>query len=158
MKKGDLEMVENDRNIFNWAVLILFGVFLLIGITFYVSLNIVKSGELSNGASTGNVALGPGERSNFDFGVGKILFSLAFAALMTGFLLWTKSMVTKNAYLGTIIGVIVVVILGYAFYLQYRGTYSTIFMGVTGAVVLAYLGMNFFKYKKEDKYTEEEFD
>ena len=158
MKKEDLARGKSEEKFLNLGVIILFSAFLLIGIVFYVSLSIVKSGEISNGASTGNVALGPGEGSNFDFGIGEIMFAIAFAALMTGFLLWSKSIIVKNAYLGAIIGILGAVIFGYGFYLQYRGLYSTIFMGITGVVVLAYLGMNFFKYKKEDKYEEEEFD
>ena len=157
MKKEALVKEESEKKIFNWAGVILFGVFLLIGIIFYASLSIVKSGDLANGGSTGNVALSPGE-GNFDFGVGEILFALAFAGLMTGFLIWTKSVIAKNAYLGIIIGIAGAVIFGYGFYLQYRGFYSTIFMIVTGAVILGYLGMNFFKYLKEDKFDAEEFE
>lgn len=147
---------ENREEIFNWAGVILFGIFLLIGIVFYASLSIVKSGEIS-GTGTGNVALGPGE-GNFDFGIGEILFALAFAGLMTGFSIWTKSVIAKNAYLGTIIGIVGAAVFGYGFYLRYRGFYSTLFMAVTGIVILGYLGMNFFKYKKEDKFDAEEFE
>ena len=152
MKK---EVKEESDGLFNKYTLILFGIFLLIGIMFYISLSIVKSG---NGASAGTagVVLSPEEKSEFSFGIKEIIFALSFAFLMTGFLIWTRSIIIKNAYLGGIIGIICSGVLGYAFYLRYRGLYSLVFMIITGAVVISYLGKNFIKYKKENYVGEEE--
>jgi len=156
--KKEVRKVENK--VFNKTGIILFGIFLLIGIAFFVSLSMVKSGV---GSGTGGVVnAGPFSvnlsptNSEFDFKLGEIIFAIVFAFLMSGFLLWTKSMISKNAYLGTIIGLIGAGIIGYAFSLKYRGLYSTIFMISTGAVVLAYLGMSFYKYKNVDEEEEEE--
>ena len=155
--KKEVRKVENK--VFNKTGIILFGIFLLIGIAFFVSLSMVKSGV---GSGTGGVVnAGPFSvnlsptNSEFDLKLGEIIFAIVFAFLMSGFLLWTKSMISKNAYLGTIIGLIGAGIMGYAFSLRYRGFYSTIFMVATGAVVLVYLGMSFYKYKNVDEEEEE---
>lgn len=156
--KKEVKAVENK--VFNKAGITLFVIFLLIGIVFFVSLSIVKSGGSSGTGgvvNTGpfNINLSP-TNSEFDFRFGEIIFAIVFAFLMSGFLLWTKSMISKNAYLGTIIGLIGAGIIGYAFSLKYRGFYSTIFMVATGAVVLVYLGMSFYKYKNVNEEEEEE--
>jgi threonine/homoserine/homoserine lactone efflux protein len=76
---------------------------------------------------------------------------------MSGFLIWVKSVIEKNAYLGVIIGFITTVILCYAFSLRYRGPYSIMFMTVVGFIVLVFLGVNFWKFKKnEDKDDDED--
>lgn len=154
MKKGVLKREESDEKLLDRGVIILFVVFLVIGIVFYVSLSIIKSGDSRSG--TGGAVLTEGEKGKFSFGIEEILFSLVFAFLMVGFLLWTKSISIKNAYLGSCIGLLGLGILAYAFYLRYRGPYSNVFMIATGLVVVVYLGINFFKYKKGDN--KEEFD
>ena len=123
---------------------ILFGIFLAIAIMFFVSLSIVNPKPLSG---TGQVVFSPDEGKNFNFGIVEILSSVAFAFFMTGFLLWIKSIMKKNEYLGAIIGVLIAFVLGYAFSLRYRGYYSTGFVSAAGAVVFVYLSMNFFRYK-----------
>lgn len=153
MKKEAIK--EDSENVLGFSEIVLFGVFLIIGVVFFVLLSRVDPAIFTG---TGNVVLSPGEDSNFDFGVGEILFSLAFAFLMTGFLLWTKSMSIKNAYLGTSIGILGGVIVGYGFSLKYQGFYSTLFTITTALFVVGYLGMNFLKYRKDDKYIENEFD
>lgn len=154
MKKEVLKGEERDEKLLDRSVIILFVVFLVIGIVFYVSLSIIKSGDSRSG--TGGAVLIEGEKGKFSFGIEEILFSLVFAFLMVGFLLWTKSISIKNSYLGGCIGLLGLGILVYAFYLRYRGPYSSVFMITTGLVVVVYLVMNFLKYKKgEDK---EQFD
>ncbi len=146
MKRNDLKRRGDDK-FFNLSAIVLFGIFLIIGIVFYVSLNIVKSGD-KLGSTSRVVTLSPDEKGkNFNFGIEEIIYSVVFALFMSGFLFWAKSIMTKNTFLGIVIGIIGSAIIGYAFYLQYWGPYTAGFMLATGLVVLAYLGMNFFKYK-----------
>ena len=149
------EKKEEEFKLFNWTAMILFGAFLLIGIVFYVSLSIVKSGEKPTSAN-GVVTLSPGEITDFSFGIKEIIFSIVFAFLMAGFLLWIKSIIKKNSYLGIIIGIIGTVILGYAFSLRYRGFYSSWFMVIAGLIVLIFLGINFWKFKKTKNNDDDE--
>ena len=142
MKKGEEEIRPR-----RFSCAILFGAFLLIGIVFFVSLSVVKSGETGS-TGTGRVALSP-DNQDFNFGFGEIVFALSFAFVMTWLLVWVKSITRKNPYLGLFIGIISLVILGYGFSLRYRGFYSTIFMIVTGLLIMGYVGVNFFKYSKE---------
>ncbi len=139
---------EGKERLFGVSTLILFGTFLIIGIVFYVSLSIIKS-EQDISVTNGAVALSP-ESENFKFGLEETIFALVFGLFMTGFLLWTKSAIKKNAYLGATIGIVSSIMIGYAFYLRYKGPYSTGFMIITSLVILVYIGMNFFRYRKED--------
>ena len=139
---------EGKERLLSISTLILFGTFLLIGIVFYVSLSIVKSGQ-DIGVTNGAVALSPGSE-NFKFGLEETIFALVFGLFITGFLLWIKSAIKKNIYLGATMGIIGSIMIGYAFYLKYKGSYSTGFMVVTSLVILVYIGMNFFRYRKED--------
>ena len=155
MKKEAVKKEESKEKLFGLNAVILFGIFLIMGIVFYVSLNIVKSGN-NLGTTSGGVALSPETKNNFGFGLEEIIFSVVFGLFMTGFLLWIKSTIIKNAYLGVIMGISGSVILGYAFYLKYKGHYSTGFMIAAGFVIIVYLGMNFYRYRKEDYGKEEE--
>ena len=141
------EKEEANYKFFNLSAIVLFGIFLIIGIVFYVSLNVVKSGDKLDGTS-GVVTLSPdGGDRDFNFGIEEIIYSVVFALFMSGFLFWTKSIMAKNPFLGMEIGIIGSVVIGYGFYLQYWGPYTAGFMFATGLVVLAYLGMNYFRYK-----------
>ena len=148
-------MKKEESKLFNWTGIILFGTFLLIGIIFYVSLSIVKSGENPTSAN-GVVTLSPEEVGDFNFGIKEIIFAIVFALLMSGFLLWIKSIIQKNAYLGVIIGLITCVVLIYAFFLRYRGPYSTGFMAIVGLIVLTFLGMNFWKFRNQKENDDED--
>lgn len=147
MKREASENEEVGEKLFGWSSLILAGIFLIIGVVFYVSLGIIKSGSVI-GLGNGAIALSPEEGKNFGFGFEELIFAIVFGLFMTGFLLWIKSIIVKNAYLGTIIGIVGSIIIGYGFYLRYRGPYSTGFMTATALAVLIYIGMNFFRYKK----------
>ncbi len=155
MKKEAIKKEDVKEKLFGVSAAILFGIFLVIGIVFYVSLSIVKSGDKIVSTS-GGVALSPNDKKDFSFGLEEIIFAIVFALFIVGFLIWTKSIVTRNAYLGAGIGLIGSVILGYAFYLRYKGPYSTGFMIITGLIVLTYIGMNFFKHKKDDVEEDED--
>lgn len=150
MKRDEISKIkENREKIFGLSSLILFGIFLVIGIVFYVSLSTVKSGQ-NIGPGNGAVALSPENEKDFNFGLQEIIFSVVFGLFMTGFLLWTKAIIIKNLYLGVIIGITGSTIIGYAFYLKYRGPYSTGFMVVASLVILVYIVMNFFRYKRQE--------
>ena len=153
MKKEAGGNEEINEKLFGWSSLILAGVFLIIGIVFYVSLGIIKSGSVI-GLGNGAIALSPDGGNDFSFGFEELMFAIVFGLFMTGFLLWVKSMIVKNSYLGTIIGIVGSIIIGYGFYLRYKGPYSTGFMTATALVILIYIGMNFFRYKKQEVYDE----
>lgn len=153
MKKERAKETEEEEGIINWGGAFLFGIFLVIGVVFYVTLGMVKGGnELVS--PSGEVTLGD-QAEGYSFGWKEILFSIAFAFLMTGFLLWTKSTMTKNTYLGAAIGLIGLGIVGYGFSLRYRGPYSTGFMVAAALVTLVYLGMHFFRYFRMNKIDED---
>lgn len=139
MKKEEGQAIR-----FYFENFILFGIFFIIAIIFFASLNIVNPPLLDE---TGKVILSREGKDNFNLGIVEILISIAFAFLTTGFLLWIKSIMRKNEYLGAIIGALITFVFGYAFSLRYRGYYSTGFIIVVGAVVFVYLCMNFFRYK-----------
>lgn len=120
--------------------LILFGIFLVIAVAFFVLLA-NKKPDIAK------------------FGLSEIFYSLIFAFLMTSFLLWTKSMSIKQAHLGFGTGIAGLIILEYGFWLsKFKGPYSTAFMSLGGIIVLGYLAWNFWKFRKEDRYAEEEYD
>ena len=152
--KKDVEEGESKERFFNKELFILFGIFLVVGIVFFASLGALDPPVFS---ATGEVLFSPGE-SDFSFGISEILFSVVFAIFITGFLIWIKSVSIKNVYLGTAIGLIGMAVLGYAFFLRFRGPYSTGFMIVTGLIMLFYLIKNFWKFRKFDRYIEGEFD
>ena len=149
MKKKVDGNEEINEKLFGWNVVILFGIFLIIGIVFYVSLSIVKNGG-NLGSTSGGVTLSPDEKKDFSLNVKEILFAFAFAALMTGFLMWINSLMMKNPYMGFGAGIIEAGIIEYGFSLNYKGFYSTIFMIIGGLIVLIFLGNSFIKYKNED--------
>ncbi len=134
MKREDIAVKFHK---YEWLALLL--IFLFVGLLFFILMNVKKP----------DIA---------DFGISEILFSIAFAVFMTGFLLWAKAVSLSNPYLGFVIGLVGTGVLAYAFSLKYRGFYSTIFIIVTGLIVLVYLGINFFKYRKDERYIEGEFD
>src|SRR3989344_2013975 len=96
------EDVEESK-LFTKVNISLFSVLLIVGLVFYVSLGIVKSGQ-TNTIGTGGAAFSPNEKQDFNFGLEEIIYSLVFAFLMAGFLIWVKSLIGKNAYLGVILG------------------------------------------------------
>jgi|SRR3989344_2874961 len=147
------EDVEESK-LFTKVNISLFSVLLIVGLVFYVSLGIVKSGQ-TNTIGTGGVAFSPNEKQDFNFGLEEIIYSLVFAFLMAGFLIWVKSLIGKNAYLGVILGIVGTGMFGYGFSKRYWGTYSLIFLSVTGLIILSYLGFSFWKDKKEYEEDEE---
>ena len=135
MKKRDKEGSE-PRKIDFWA-LMLFVILLLIAIVFLVML----------GSFTGE-----------GFGFFEILYAVVFAVFVTALLVWCKSIMLRNPYLGASMGVLSVIALGYGFSTQFVGPKSIAFMIITTIIILVYLGFYFFKYKDKEKMIPDEFD
>ena len=134
------KVVEKEESplafIFNRATFILLLIFLIIPIAFFI---------LS--ASQGKTS----------FGLGEIVFSIVFSFLVTTFLLWIKSRMFVNPYLGAIIGLVALAALEYSLFLVYEGTYTTIFATATALIVLIYIGIIFFKALKVRRFSEEDY-
>ena len=101
------------------------------------------------------VMVGGPEFTGVGFGFGEILLALAFAVFVAGFLIWCKRLILRNPYLGASIGILGVVALGYGFSLRYAGPRSLVFMFLTGAIALAYLGFYFFRYMGREKVVDD---
>lgn len=76
------------------------------------------------------------------FGLAEIGFSIAFSVLVASFLLWTRALSMKNAYLGAIIGLVALGAFEYSLFFKYKGPYTTTFSIITALVVIVYLGIN----------------
>ena len=85
------------------------------------------------------------------FGFQEILFSVFFALVVTAFLVWVKSMIEKNAYLGFIIGLLALISFEYSLFFRYSGPYTSVFATIAGVAVLAYLTLHFFKNRKQEQ-------
>ena len=134
MKK---EIVKANPLISKTFIVVLFATFTVISLVFFILKNSV---------------IGAG------FGYVEILFSLAFGIFITGFLLWCRSIMLRNPYLGLIIGIAGIIALIYGFRLQYTGPYSIGFLVLTSLIGIVYLGYNFLKYKDKEKFIPDEFD
>ena len=131
------EIIGKNPIISKTIVLVLFVTFAVISLVFFVLKNSV---------------VGAG------FGYVEILFSLAFGAFITGFLLWCRSVILRNPYLGLIIGIAGIIAMIYGFRLKYTGSYSIGFLVLTSLIGIVYLGFNFLKYKDKEKLIPDEFD
>ena len=134
-KMAKRKVKDSKKKIINSESIILFFIFLTVAIIFYVSLSNARS----------DIA---------GFSIVEIIFSIIFAVFVTGILVWTKNIIMINPYLGSVCGIIAILILEYGFYLRYQGRYSTIFMFVAAIVALIFLGRNFFKYRKSGNINE----
>ena len=130
------------------STIILLIIMFIIPITFFYLLSIKT------------VQLSPGEENPYSFGFPEILFSIAFAFIATAFLLWVKSFMKTSTYLGLIIGLIVLGLFSYSVFFKFKGPYTTTFVIITSLIVLAYLGIYFFRYRKPESKIkfEEDFD
>lgn len=135
MKKRAREDIQPRR--IDVLAVVLFVVLLLIAIVFFVML----------GSFTGE-----------GFGFFEILFALTFAVFVSALLIWCKSIMLRNPYLGASIGVLSVIALGYGFLTQFTGPKSITFMVITSIIILVYLGFYFFRYKDKEKMIPDEFD
>jgi len=131
------EIIGKNSIISKTIVLILFVTFMVISLVFFVLKNSV---------------VGAG------FGYVEVLFSIAFGVFITGFLLWCRSVILRNPYLGLIIGIAGIIAMIYGFRLKYTGSYSIGFLVLTSLIGIVYLGFNFLKYKDKEKFILNEFD
>lgn len=116
---------SNEIKIFDWLDGILAAVILVLSLAFYLLLN---------------------AKTSSGFGFSEIVFSFMIAIFASLFLVWNKSLMIKNHYLGIIMGIVALVISIYAIYFRYHGPYTLTFSLISVAVILAYLGFTFFKY------------
>ncbi len=122
MKKKSIK--EKSTSLFNLPNIILLVVFLIISLTFFILLN---------------------SQQGTGFGFSEIMFSIVFSIITTVFLLWIKTFIQKNSYLGSVVGFIILIVSVYALYLKYTGIYTIIFSIITSIIILVYLGYCFFK-------------
>jgi len=138
-------MAEKEINrklrFFNVLGLILFAIFFIIPLIFFLLLSF-KTGS--------------------EFGLKEISFSVVISVLATIFLLWTKTLIKRNPYLGSIIGLSVLGATQYALFFEYQGELTIIFSIIVSIIVVLYLGINFFKTlehksSKKETYFEDNF-
>lgn len=96
--------------------------------------------------------------NNIGFSIWEILFAVAFAFFVTAYLIWAKSIEMNNAYLGTGIGLIGLILLVYGISLKYKGAYTTTFLIIGAIIILAYISYNFFKFKDSEKLARDEYE
>lgn len=98
------------------------------------------------------------------FGLSEISASLIIGVLSTLMLIWVKSLMFKNAYLGMIIGITALGIFEYSLFFRFSGNYTLSFAVLGSVIVLSFLGYHFIKSRKnpltkEDlQEIEEEFE
>lgn len=91
------------------------------------------------------------------FGLTEITSSLIVGIVGALFMHWTKIISMKNPYLGTILGLLALLLFDYAILAGYRGPYTTTFVIFASLATIFYLGRNFLKglnlrYPTEDEY------
>jgi hypothetical protein len=86
-------------------------------------------------------------KTEMGFGIPEIIFSTVLAVFSTAFLLWVKSIMKNNIYLGLWLGLIVLASAEYALFLKYSGQYTTIFGIFSALIILIYLFRHFYKNK-----------
>jgi hypothetical protein len=135
----------------DFSTIVLFFLLVILAVVFFFSLSVVNPPLFSDDGAQ----LSPEDKS---FGLWEILTGVAFAAIVTAFLIWSKSITINNAYLGTGIGLIGLIVLYYGFSARYSGPKSLIFSGVGALIILSYLSLNFFKFKNRRSIDKNEFD
>jgi len=136
-------MKEKNNKFFSIQNIILFIVMLAIPLTFFFFLK----------SETGS-----------SFGSAELIVSIMLGIFSTLFLIWVKSVIFKNPYLGAIIGVTALAVFEYSLFYKYEGAYTMTFVIVGTLIVLAYLGYYFLKYKnskltsEDQKEIDEEFE
>ena len=134
MKK---EVREKKHNVFSLINIIFFVLMLAISIIFYYSLDKV---------------LGKG------FGFKEIGVALLFAIVVSSIFFFIRALMINNAYLAVGVGLLAIAGLAYGFSLRYAGNNSTVFMLIGIALMIIYLGINFWKFKSQDKEDKNEYD
>ena len=86
-------------------------------------------------------------KTEMGFGIPEIIFSTVLAVFSTVFLLWVKSLMKNNIYLGLWLGLIVLASAEYSLFLKFSGQYTTIFGIASSLIILIYLLKHFYKNK-----------
>lgn len=93
------------------------------------------------------------KKAHTGFGAIEIAFAFAAAFLWVAFLVWSKSLIGKNPYLGLVMGLVVVVLLAYALFVRYQGPNTLVFATVGALITVSYLLYHFFKTRSVEKQT-----
>ena len=126
MKKDDSTSPIN----LNLSTIMSFIVFLVVTLAFFWRLNAV---------------VGTG------FGFREILFSIIISILITLFLLWMRTLMKKNLYLGLIISLLTLSTLDYSLMTQYKGPNTNTFLIIFSLLFSAYILYIFFRNFKSDR-------
>jgi len=86
-------------------------------------------------------------KTEIGFGISEIIFSTILAIFSTLFLLWVKSIMKNNIYLGLWIGLIALASAEYSLFLKFSGRYTTIFGISSALIIIIYLLKHFYKNK-----------
>ena len=86
-------------------------------------------------------------KTNSGFGFSEIIFSLILSLFTTSLLIWIKSIMKTNIYLGLWIGLIVLALAEYSLFLKFSGRYTTIFGISSATIIIIYLLKHFYKNK-----------
>lgn len=89
-------------------------------------------------------------KTDAPFGFTEISFSFVAGIVLALLLQWNRAIIKKNAYLGLIAGIFVIVCLVYALFLPYVGPYTTTFAIIGSLIAIAYFVYCFMRYRKLD--------
>lgn len=84
------------------------------------------------------------------FGAVQILFTFIAAFLITSLLVWVKTILRKNPYLGMISGLVIIVLLVQALFTKYKGPYTLMFAGIGALASVGYVVYHFFTYRAQE--------
>tara|TARA_Y100000310_G_C20644928_1_gene796015 strand:+ start:1223 stop:1648 length:426 start_codon:yes stop_codon:yes gene_type:complete len=90
-----------------------------------------------------------GSKTGADFGFREIIFAVVLALTLTAILRWVKFFITKNRYLGLVIGLLITGGGAFSLSQRYSGPNTKIFSIITSLIVLAYLFIHFWKSSKQ---------
>jgi hypothetical protein len=89
-------------------------------------------------------------KTGADFGLTQIIFAITVALISTALLRWVKFFMTKNPYLGLVIGLLVLGSSIYSLRLKFIGPNTNTFSVIIALIVLAYLFIHFWKGKNKN--------
>ncbi len=127
--KKEIDMDTEKAKLFGFEAVLLASIMLIIPLSFFILLSIKTSAP---------------------FGISEILFAVVFSIIATLLLLWIKSIMRKNPYTGIVIGVLILVISITSLFYRFSGPYTYAHASAAGIVVLAYLGIEFYRYRKRN--------
>ena len=87
-------------------------------------------------------------KTGIGFGITEILFSIVISIFATSSLIWSKSIISKNRYLGVIVGLLLIGLFEYSLYNKYSGIYTNFFAITIFTICFIYLGKYFLNSKR----------